>query len=88
MQKHIIIGDGIAGMSAAQYIRSKKPQDEIVVVTKDPQPFYYRAALTNYLYTCLRDSELLAPCRSFGSIRIKLRTSVFRGTVTRLRMRK
>lgn len=81
MQKHIIIGDGIAGMSAAQYIRSKEPQDEIVIVTNDPQPFYYRAALTNYLSKRLRDSELLAmPLEQWGQLNLK---RVY-GSVTRL----
>ena len=72
MNEHIIIGDGIAGMSAAQYIRGKKPEDEIVIVTNAPQPFYYRAALTNYLSKRLCDSELLAiPLEQWDQLNIK-----------------
>ena len=73
MQTHIIIGDGVAGMSAAQYIRSKLPGDRIVIVTNDPQPFYYRAALTNYLSKRLKDEELLAmPLEHWGQLNLSL----------------
>ena len=60
MKTHIILGDGVAGMSAAKYIRSKLPNDKIVIVSNDPQPYYYRAALTNYLSKRLTDGELWA----------------------------
>ena len=72
MQTHIIIGDGVAGMSAAQYIRSKLPDDRIIIVTNDPQPFYYRAALTNYLSKRLKDEELLAmPLEHWGQLNLE-----------------
>ena len=72
MQTHIIIGDGVAGMSAAQYIRAKLPEDKIVIVSNDPQPFYYRAALTNYLSNRLKDEELWAmPLPHWDQLRLE-----------------
>src|SRR6185369_13921621 len=57
---HVVLGDGVAGMSAAQIIRTKHPDDRILIVSSDPQPYYYRAALTNYLMGELSDEELWA----------------------------
>ena len=72
MQTHIILGDGVAGMSAAQYIRAKLPDDRIVIVSNDPQPFYYRAALTNYLSKRLTDEELWAmPLPHWDQLRLE-----------------
>ena len=72
MQTHIIIGDGVAGMSAAQYIRAKLPDAKIVIVSNDPQPFYYRAALTNYLSNRLKDEELWAmPLPHWDQLRLE-----------------
>ena len=55
---HVILGDGIAGMSAARVIRNRRPNDRVVFVSNDPQPFYYRASLTNYIAGELGDDEL------------------------------
>jgi pSer/pThr/pTyr-binding forkhead associated (FHA) protein/NADPH-dependent 2,4-dienoyl-CoA reductase/sulfur reductase-like enzyme/Fe-S-cluster-containing hydrogenase component 2 len=57
---HVILGDGVAGMSAAEVIRARRPHDRIVVVSEDPAPYYYRAALTNYLQGQVTDAELWA----------------------------
>lgn len=51
-------------MSAAQAIRLTAPDDEIVVVSDDPQPYYFRASLTNYLMGDLTVEELDALPRS------------------------
>lgn len=71
---HVILGDGVAGMSAAEAIRQERPGDTIIVVSDDPQPFYFRAALTNYLLGELSDDELWAlPPRGFDDLRINRR---------------
>lgn len=58
MPSYIIIGDGPAGISAAEAIRADDPDATITVLSADPNPYYYRAALTNYLLGQLRDDEL------------------------------
>ena len=47
--KYLILGNGIAGISAALAIRDHDETGEIFVVTKSPMPFYYRVRLIEYL---------------------------------------
>jgi len=47
--KYIILGNGIAGISAANSIREQDPKGEITIVTKSPMPFYHRIRLIEYL---------------------------------------
>lgn len=58
MPNHVIVGDGPAGITAAQVIRERDPEATITVLSADVSPHYYRAALTNYLIGQLRDDEL------------------------------
>ncbi len=55
---HLILGDGAAGMAAAERIRVLAPDEPLLIVSADPRPFYYRAALTNYLLGRLSEAEL------------------------------
>jgi NADPH-dependent 2,4-dienoyl-CoA reductase/sulfur reductase-like enzyme len=43
--KHVIIGNGPAGVVAAETIRKRRPQDEIVMVGGEPHPPYSRMAI-------------------------------------------
>ena len=47
--KYLILGNGIAGISAALSVRKHDETGEISVVTKSPMPFYYRIRLIEYL---------------------------------------
>ena len=47
--KYLILGNGIAGISAAISVREHDVTGEISVVTKSPMPFYYRIRLIEYL---------------------------------------
>ena len=60
MTEYVVIGDGAAGTTAAQYIRRRDPNGRISVYSDDPNAAYYRAALTNYLIGELRDDQLFA----------------------------
>lgn len=46
--KHVIIGAGAAGMTAAKTIRKAQPQDEILIITKDDQS-YSRCMIHHYI---------------------------------------
>src|SRR5262245_4903483 len=52
-------------MSAAQKLRRSDPSATIGVLSDDPHPAYYRAALTNYLLGELRDDQLWAVTPDF-----------------------
>lgn len=50
MKKHyIIIGNGVAGNTAAENIRKNDPQSDIQMFTKEKYHFYYTPALPEYL---------------------------------------
>ena len=40
--KYLIIGNGVAGTTAAENIRANDPHGEITVITDEDLPFYYR----------------------------------------------
>jgi NADPH-dependent 2,4-dienoyl-CoA reductase/sulfur reductase-like enzyme len=65
VKRYIVIGDGAAGLTAARALRLADGEARITVVSDDPHPTYYRAALTNYLLGELRDEQLWAVPPSF-----------------------
>ncbi len=71
---HVILGDGVAGMSAVEAIRRERPDDPLIVVSDDPQRYYYRASLTNYLLGKVDDHELWAlPPSKFEELNVTFR---------------
>jgi nitrite reductase (NADH) large subunit len=64
-KKYVIVGDGAAGNTAARYLRLNDPQGLIEIISDDPNPAYFRAALTNYLIGELRDEQVWATPSSF-----------------------
>lgn len=67
MTTYAIIGDGGAGTTAAYYIRRADPDARITIYSDDPNPAYYRAALTNFLMGELRADQLFAVPPNFYS---------------------
>ncbi len=49
MTQYVILGSGVAGMSAAEAIRSKDDQSSITLIGDDPHGFYSRPGLAYYL---------------------------------------
>jgi len=47
--KHLIIGNGVAGTTAAGQIRQADPDCEITIITEEPHPFYSRIRLIDFL---------------------------------------
>jgi len=47
--KHVIIGNGVAGTTAAWHIRKTDPSASISVITEEPYPFYSRIRLPQLL---------------------------------------
>jgi NADPH-dependent 2,4-dienoyl-CoA reductase/sulfur reductase-like enzyme/pSer/pThr/pTyr-binding forkhead associated (FHA) protein len=64
-KRFVIIGDGAAGLAAAERLRHSDPSASIGIFTDDPSPGYYRAALTNYLIGELREDQLWAVSPDF-----------------------
>jgi NADPH-dependent 2,4-dienoyl-CoA reductase/sulfur reductase-like enzyme/pSer/pThr/pTyr-binding forkhead associated (FHA) protein len=62
---YLIIGNGIAGVTAAEILRNEDSAADITVVADDPFPVYYRPALKDYLAGRVREDKLWARPNSF-----------------------
>jgi NADPH-dependent 2,4-dienoyl-CoA reductase/sulfur reductase-like enzyme/Fe-S-cluster-containing hydrogenase component 2/CRP-like cAMP-binding protein len=57
---YLIVGNGIAGVSAAEILRSEDPTSSITIISDDPFPVYYRPALKDYLARRVEQDKLWA----------------------------
>ncbi len=62
---YVIIGNGIAGATAAEVLRAEDSAATITVIADDPFPVYYRPALKDYLAGRIPEDKLLARPASF-----------------------
>src|SRR6266536_567132 len=62
---YLIIGNGIAGVTAAEILRNEDSVADITVIADDPFPVYYRPALKDYLAGRVREDKLWARPNSF-----------------------
>src|SRR2546428_8620268 len=65
---YLIIGNGIAGVPAAEILRNEDSAADITVIADDPFPVYYRPALKDYLAGRVRDDKLWARPNSFYQV--------------------
>src|SRR5687767_4661076 len=64
-RRYVVLGEGAAGMTTAEVLRRCDPTAQITIVSDDPNPAYFRAALTNYLLGELREEQVSAVPPSF-----------------------
>src|SRR5690348_3847589 len=64
-EQYVVIGNGIAGVTAAEILRTEDASAEITVIADDPFPVYYRPALKDYLAGRVREDKLWARPSSF-----------------------
>jgi NADPH-dependent 2,4-dienoyl-CoA reductase/sulfur reductase-like enzyme len=57
-QCNVIIGSGVAGISAAEAIRHDDPAREVTVVGDDPHGYYSRPGLAYYLNQTIPERQL------------------------------
>jgi NAD(P)H-nitrite reductase large subunit len=62
---YVIIGNGIAGITAAEILRTEDTAADITVIADDPFPAYYRPALKDYLAGRVREDKLWARHSNF-----------------------
>jgi nitrite reductase (NADH) large subunit len=60
MKKYLIIGNGVAGTTAAENIRKQDEKGNITIVTEEGLPFYYRIRLNELIAQNLSEQDLLA----------------------------
>ena len=73
--RHVIIGNGPAGVIAAETLRAQRPADEIVLVGDEPEPPYSRMAIPYLLEGGIGEAGtyLRKGADHFGGLRITLR---------------
>ena len=59
MKKYLIIGNGVAGTTAAQEIRKNDSQGRITILTQETMPFYSRIRLPDYVAGTAHESDLV-----------------------------
>jgi NADPH-dependent 2,4-dienoyl-CoA reductase/sulfur reductase-like enzyme/pSer/pThr/pTyr-binding forkhead associated (FHA) protein len=64
-KRYLIVGDGAAGLTAAEELRRRDAEAALGIICDDPNPGYYRAALTNFLLGELREDQLWAVAPNF-----------------------
>jgi len=77
MKKYLIIGNGVAGTTAAENIRKRDDAGAIVILTEEDLPFYYRVRLPEYISGDVREEDLIVRKPSWYEERnIGLKTGV------------
>lgn len=62
---YVIIGNGIAGITAAETLRAESPDAPVVMIAEDSLPAYYRPALKDYLAGRVGEQKLRARSATF-----------------------
>ena len=57
--RHVIIGNSAAGVSAALAIRRLRPEDEIIIISPEPQPYYSRVLLSHFIARTVKYRDLI-----------------------------
>jgi nitrite reductase (NADH) large subunit len=60
MSNYVIIGNGVAGTTAAENIRTTDKEGNITIVTDEDLPFYYRIRLNEYVSGDITEQDLIA----------------------------
>jgi nitrite reductase (NADH) large subunit len=79
MAHYVIIGNGVAGTTAAENIRKLDQAGEITVVTEESTPFYYRMRLPDFISGDIAENKLTAKKDQWykdQGIDLKLRTRI------------
>lgn len=58
-KQYVIIGNGIAGTTAAQTLRKNDPECSITLITDEPYPLYNRVALPRFLQGVITEPKVM-----------------------------
>jgi nitrite reductase (NADH) large subunit len=77
MKRYLIIGNGVAGTTAAEHIRKNDEEGQITILTDEDTPFYSRIRLIDYLGGDVDEAGLVARKPEwYAERRIELRTGI------------
>jgi nitrite reductase (NADH) large subunit len=84
MTQYLIIGNGVAGTTAAEAIRKKDKEGAITIVTDESVPFYWRIQLNEFIAGDVTEEKLSARKQGWykeQGIELKLKTRIQGGDV-------
>jgi NAD(P)H-nitrite reductase large subunit len=81
MTRHVVIGTGIAGYTAAETLRTMDPAAEIALISDDPYGFYSRPGLAYYLTGEIPEKQLFLFSKKG---KLNLNVEHVKGLVTRI----
>jgi nitrite reductase (NADH) large subunit len=79
MTRYLIVGNGVAGTTAAENIRKLDKEGRISIVTEEAIPFYWRIQLNEYIAGEVKEEKLLAKKQEWykdQGIELKLKTRI------------
>jgi nitrite reductase (NADH) large subunit len=82
MKNYLIVGNGVAGTTAAENIRKEDKKGNITMVTGENLPFYWRVQLNEYISGDITEEQLLAKKEDWyrdQNITLKLKTRIVGG---------
>lgn len=86
MASYVIVGNGVAGTTAAEEIRKLDKEGSIVILTEEDLPFYWRIRLIELIAGEAGEKELVAKKESWyreQKIELKLKTRVVDGDLSK-----
>lgn len=76
-RRFVIVGNGIAGTTAAEHLRRGDPDAEITLVTDEPYPLYNRIALPPFLKQKVTEQKVMIKSEAWHTdLRIALRRGI------------
>jgi nitrite reductase (NADH) large subunit len=79
MRNYLIIGNGVAGTTAAENIRKQDKEGKITIFSDEDLPFYYRLRLNEFISGDISETELVAKKMKWyedRNIDLKLKTRI------------
>ena len=86
MTKYLIIGNGVAGTTAAEHIRKRDKEGPLTILSDEDLPFYYRVRLNEVISGEVSEGEIVAKQEQWyreQEIDLKLNTRVVGADVAR-----
>jgi NAD(P)H-nitrite reductase large subunit len=65
MNRYVIVGNGVAGVKAAEVIRQRDPRGSITMISHEKYPFYFRPQLAGYAAGKVTDAQITARPEAF-----------------------
>ena len=60
MTRHVLVGNGVAGTTAAEFIRKQDPTATITLISDEDLSFYWRIRLPEFVAGTITEARLLA----------------------------